>query len=218
MGAAGSWTVRRQADLIEATAGGARFGPPRRSSDSSAAAERTLPAVVALARDGDGEALRLLYLRYADSVYGYVASIVRDPHDAEDITAEVFARLARSLGRYRVGAAPFSAWLLRVARNAALDHLRRRRSVPCADVHDPGRAADDIGRECLRALGTALDSLPAEQREVIVLRFLGGYTPREVAAFLGRSEDAVHALQHRGRRRLVRELTALGSAPVSLAA
>ena len=86
------------------------------------------------ARDGDEDALRLLYLLYADNVFGFVLAIVRDEHDAEDITSEVFARLPRALTHYRVSATPFVAWLLRVARNAALDHLRAQRSVPLAEV------------------------------------------------------------------------------------
>ena len=58
----------------------------------------------------------------------------RDEHDAEDITSEVFARLPRALSHYQASATPFAAWLLRVARNAALDHLRAQRSVPLAEV------------------------------------------------------------------------------------
>ena len=57
----------------------------------------------------------------------------------------------------------------------------------------------------------ALAALPAEQRDVIVLRFLVGLTPGEVAERMGRSEDAVHGLQHRGRRRLRSEMLALAA-------
>ena len=75
-----------------------------------------------------------------------------------------------------------------------------------ADVED-----DATGRERFADLRVALDSLPPEQRDVIVLRFLVGLTPREVAERMGRSEDAVHGLQHRGRRRLRTEMLALAA-------
>ena len=109
-------------------------------------ADALVAAATERARDGDDDALRLLYLLYADNVFGYVLAIVRDEHDAEDITSEVFARLPRALTHYQVSATPFAAWLLRVARNAALDHLRAQRSVPQAEV----RAPRATSRSCRR--------------------------------------------------------------------
>ncbi len=169
------------------------------------------------ARDGDDDALRLLYLLYADNVFGYVLSIVHDEHDAEDITSEVFARLPRALTHYRVSATPFVAWLLRVARNAALDYLRAQRSVPLAEV--PASARTELhAHERLDDLRAALEALPADQRQVMVLRLIAGLTPAEVAERIGRSIDAVHALQHRARRKLREELTQAGWAPTANAA
>jgi RNA polymerase sigma-70 factor (ECF subfamily) len=170
---------------------------------------------VARAREGDVDALRLLFLLYADNVFGYVLSIVHDEHDAEDLTSEVFARLPRALGLYRPGATPFAAWLLRVARNAALDHLRRERSVPSPHVHPAGEPAGLQEIERLAGLRSALAALPADQRQVVLLRLVAGLSPHEVATMLDRSVDAIHALQHRARRRLRRELTALGFAPAA---
>ena len=164
------------------------------------------------AKEGDAEALRFLYVRYADNVYGYVTSIVRDEHEAEDITQHVFTKLLTVLPRYEQREVPFSAWILRVAHNAAIDHVRTRRPVPVEEVR-PADTADegDGGRERFADLRLALAALPAEQRDVIVLRFLVGLTPGEVAERIGRSEDAVHGLQHRGRRRLRREMLALAA-------
>jgi RNA polymerase sigma-70 factor (ECF subfamily) len=212
----GQVAVRRAADRLEATA--ARSGyrrrrqlvhPPDAVALVSAATER--------ARDGDEDALRLLYLLYADNVFGFVLSIVHDEHDAEDITSEVFARLPRALSHYRVSSTPFVAWLLRVSRNAALDHLRAQRSVPLAEVPANGRA-ELHAHERLDDLRAALEALPFDQRQVMVLRLVAGLTPGEVAERIGRSVDAVHALQHRARRRLREELTQAGWAPTSAAA
>jgi RNA polymerase sigma-70 factor (ECF subfamily) len=203
--------IRREADQIEASQGRGRFRR-RRKLDHSPRSERLVLAAVEQAKQGDADALRFLYLRYADNVYGYVCSIVRDEFEAEDVTQQIFAKLLTSLERYEPRVVPFSAWVLRVAHNAAIDHVRARRPVPLEEVHPPDAAADDArGRERFADLRLALDALPAEQRDVLVLRFLVGLTPREVAERIGRSEDAVHGLQHRGRRRLRNEMTQLAA-------
>src|SRR6201991_1451633 len=196
----GQVAVRRAADRLEATA--ARSGHRRRRQLSHPpAAEGLVPAAAARAREGDDDALRLLYLLYADNVYGYVLAIVRDEHDAEDITSEVFSRLPRALTRYQSGATPFAAWLLRVARNAALDHLRAQRSVPLAEVRATSATAEPQAGERLDALKAALAALPEDQRQVMLLRLVAGLTPAEVAERLGRSVDAVPAPPHRARPR-----------------
>jgi RNA polymerase sigma-70 factor, ECF subfamily len=202
--------IRREADLIESAHGRGRFRR-RRKLDHSPQAERLVLAAVEGAKDGDADALRFLYLRYADNVYGYVCSIVRDEYEAEDVTQHIFAKLLTALERYEPRVVPFSAWILRVAHNAAIDHVRARRPVPLEEVHPPDAASDDGAgsRERFADLRLALDALPAEQRDVIVLRFLVGLSPREIADRMGRSEDAVHGLQHRGRRRLRSEMLAL---------
>ena len=175
-------------------------------------------AAVARAKEGDSDALRFLYLRYADNVYGYVCSIVRDEHEAEDVTQHIFAKLITALDRYEPRVVPFSAWILRVAHNAAIDHMRARRPMPCEEVRSTEIEVDVSGRERFEDLQLALDALPPEQRDVIMLRFLVGLSPREIAERIGRSEDAVHGLQHRGRTTLRRELTALQSAPAAMRA
>jgi RNA polymerase sigma-70 factor, ECF subfamily len=212
-----SLALRREADRLQQTAGHGRLRKRAMSEDTPE--QRDLIATAAAgAREGDDEALRLLYLRFADSVYSYVCSIVQDEHDAEDVTQTLFARLPMALRRYQPQVVPFQSWIIRVARNAAIDHVRARRLVPCEEVRDSGAPADDAGGERLEALRVALAAIPPEQREVIVLRFMGGMSPGEIGRRVGRSEDAVHGLQHRGRRRLRSELEQLDAAPVVLAA
>jgi RNA polymerase sigma-70 factor, ECF subfamily len=204
--------IRREADLIEATVGRGRFRR-RRSLPQSPANERLVVTAAARAKEGDGDALRFLYLSYADNVYGYVCSIVRDEYEAEDVTQHIFAKLTTALRHYEPRLVPFSAWILRVAHNAAIDHVRTRRPVLLEEVHPPEAVGDDGAgsRERFADLRLALDALPTEQRDVIVLRFLVGLSPREIAERMGRSEDAVHGLQHRGRRRLRSEMLALAA-------
>src|SRR5215204_4737052 len=85
--------------------------------DGPSGERRVVCEAVALAKAGDQEALRFLYLRYADNVYGYVRGIVRDDHEAEDVTQHVFAKLMTILPKYERRSVPFAAWILRVARN-----------------------------------------------------------------------------------------------------
>ena len=166
------------------------------------------------AKEGDRDALRFLYVRYADNVYGYVRSIVRDEYDAEDITQTLFAKLSSALSRYEPRSVPFSAWILRVARNLALDHLRAVRAIPYEEVRGVDSLADDYSFERAHALQDAFAALPHDQRQVLVLRHVAGLSPREIARSLGKSEGAIHGLHHRGRRSLQRELSELGAHPV----
>ena len=92
--------------------------------EEASSPDPTLMRAIARAKEGDSEAVRFLYLRYADNVYGYVRSIVRDDYEAEDVTQHVFAKLITVIDKYEQRTVPFSAWILRLARNAAIDHMR----------------------------------------------------------------------------------------------
>jgi RNA polymerase sigma-70 factor (ECF subfamily) len=189
----------------------------RRKRTLDAPTERVARAVLR-AKQGDRDALRFLYATYADNVFGYVCSIVRDEHEAEDVTQHVFMKLMTVIGRYERRTMPFSAWILRVAHNAAIDHLRTRRPVPCDEVRGADDAGDDIGLDRGRSLRVALDELPDDQRKVVVMRHVVGLSPGEIARELGKTEHAVHGLHHRGRRALRDALHRLDSAPTTLAA
>ncbi len=133
---------------------------------------------MARAKEGDQEALRVLYLRYSDNVYGYVRSIVRDHHDAEDITQHVFAKLMTVLVKYDERSVPFLAWLLRLAHNASIDYLRTRRAVPTEEIYGSDIRADEGAGDRSMTLHEALDALPEEQRSVVLMRHVRGLTPR----------------------------------------
>jgi RNA polymerase sigma-70 factor (ECF subfamily) len=184
-------------------------------TDADPRPDGRLARAIARAQAGDMNALHFLYVCYADDVYGYVKSIVRDEYEAEDVTQDVFVKLLPAIKRYERRAVPFGGWLLRVARNVALDHLRSRRQVPCAEVRisDPGH--EQIGSDRLRALQAAFDRLPEDQREVMILRHVAGLTPGEIAGVLEKTESSVHGLHHRGRGAVKDALQELGAAPVT---
>jgi len=189
----------------------------RTSLDESPETARKVRMAVKLAKGGDRDALQYLYTVYSNNVYGYVRSIVHDDYEAEDVTQHVFAKLMTTLVKYDDRGVPFFAWLVRLARNAAIDHLRSNRLTPTEQVIDPNATygGDFDHAETVR---TALASLPNEQRQVVFLRHVVGLTPGEIADRLGRSESSIHGLHHRGRRALQRELTRLDATPLTLAA
>jgi RNA polymerase sigma-70 factor (ECF subfamily) len=201
----------------EDTGAGVLTGRFRRAghlADDDAVGARRVAAAVARAKQGDREALRFLYVRYADNVYGYVASIVRDEHEAEDVTQHVFAKLLTVLPKYEQREVPFSSWVMRVARNVAVDHLRQRRALPSDDVRADERCWEEDGASH-RSLGLreALDTLPEDQRRVLVLRHVVGLTPAEIAGAMGKTEPSIHGLHHRGRGALRSALVERGCAP-----
>ncbi len=166
------------------------------------------------AQRGDREALQQLYLQHADAVNRYVRGIVRNPSDAEDITHNVFLKLLDAIRQYEPRGTPFSGWLLRVARNAALDYMRARRNEYVGEVHEPGH--DNLQADSHRSheLQSALDQLPETQREILILRHFVGLTPGEIAVRLNRTEASVHGLHHRGRAALRAQLEGFNAGPV----
>jgi RNA polymerase sigma-70 factor (ECF subfamily) len=169
--------------------------------------------VVGAARAGDREAMGELYALHAPAVHAHVLRVVRNVDDADDVTQQVFAKLLTGLDRYRPGEAPFIVWVLRVARNAAIDHTRRTHHGAIDDGVGVG-VRDDRGADELRAsLRAALALLPQGQRDVLLLTHLVGLSPHEIAAVLGCTVRAVHGLHYRGRVAVRVALTDLGSAP-----
>jgi RNA polymerase sigma-70 factor (ECF subfamily) len=189
----------------------------RRSlDDESAADRRRMRRAVAQAKEGDPEAVHHLYEHYSDNVYSYVRTIVRDDHEAEDVTQHVFAKLLTKLGAYEERSVPFTAWLLRIARNAAIDEVRSKRAICCEEVPAVGGSANDVVAADRRdAIESALESIPEGQRRVVVLRHVVGLSPREIADEMGRSEGAIHTLHHRARRALQEELQRRDTTPIA---
>src|SRR3954453_6477805 len=209
-----------QLSHAEDSSSGGLSGRFRRSTslEQSGVGRRRVSRAVARAKQGDREALRFLYIEYADNVYGYVASIVKDEHEAEDVTQLVFAKLMTVLPKYEERQVPFKSWLLRLAHNAALDHLPRPPPTPVDEVRSPDDHIDRGPSGDVPVVGEALAALPEDQRTVVVLRHLVGLTPGEIAERLGRSENSIHGPHHRGRRAVQQELRRLECGPVTLGA
>ncbi|NTW29173.1 MAG: sigma-70 family RNA polymerase sigma factor [Coriobacteriia bacterium] len=175
--------------------------------------EKKLTRLIARAKKGDSIAFGRLYDEYANRVYAFVRSRTSSAHDAEDVTATVFLKVWESLGSYDNNGVPFSAWLFRIARNAAVDEYRRgeRRPIPTDGAPDDTVWADSaevlaVARADAEMLRSAVRLLTEEQASVIALRYWWDLSIKETAESLGKNENAVKQLQHRAVKSLARIL------------
>ena len=155
----------------------------------------------------DADAFDALFSECAGDVHGYLISLLGDSASAEDMTALAFERLYRSRSRLDHGRGTPRAWLFAIARNAALDELRRRRRSRAHDFAD-GVASDhsavdplaDVERRAV--LRDALASLPLRDRELVLLKFHGQLSNGELARALAISESNVGTRLHRALAQL----------------
>ncbi len=146
-----------------------------------------------------------LYEQNFHRVYAYVSRRVRDRSETQDLTAHVFQQALANLGKFKWKGAPFAAWLYRIAANAIADHARKqtRETTESTNPKTEKSAAIDLEQIERRArLFQAVETLPEDQRRVIVMRFADEKSIREIANELSRSEGAVKQLQFRGLENL----------------
>jgi RNA polymerase sigma-70 factor (ECF subfamily) len=159
---------------------------------------------------GDPSAFALLYRRYYNDVAGYVHRRLGDRHATEDVVAEVFLAVIRSLGRYRHRGLPFRAWLFRIATNSVNRWLRRNRrrtsavlaeqAATAVSAHSPeDRAEADIALKAMLALSP-------KHQTVLSLHYLEGLSVEDVAMIVGCRVGTVKSRLSRARQALQREL------------
>ncbi|MCU0508264.1 MAG: RNA polymerase sigma factor [Anaerolineae bacterium] len=169
---------------------------------------------------GEAAAVGALYDLYADRLYRYMLARVGDPEVAADLTTELFVRVIRHMGSFKMNerrpAASFSAWLYRIAANLITDHHRQAKRAAQVSLTEELRLTDGEPspqhlaeqREVFARLQRAMQGLSEEQRLVILAKFGEDMSNAEVAAWLGKSEGAVKSLQHRALQALGRLLGA----------
>jgi RNA polymerase sigma-70 factor (ECF subfamily) len=165
---------------------------------------------VAEAREAPGDAdlaFDRLYRSSRDDVYAYVASLLRDRPAAEEVTATAFERAYRKRRRFDPSKGEPRAWLFGIARNAALDELRRRgrQAEMVAEPEDIGATAIDASAEQSEqrlALRAALAQLAPRERELIALKFFAGLDNAEIASVLDISESNAGTRLHRAVTKL----------------
>jgi RNA polymerase sigma-70 factor (ECF subfamily) len=167
-------------------------------------------AAVAEAREAPGKAelaFERLYRSSRDDLYAYVASLLHDGPAAEEVTATAFERAYRKRRRFDPSRGEPRAWLFGIARNAALDELRRRSrhaelAVEPADLDGAAVEAGAEGSERRLALKAGLAQLGARDRELIALKFFAGLDNAEIASVLGISESNAGTRLHRAVTKL----------------
>lgn len=171
-----------------------------------------LRALVDLAKGGDAEAFGQLYDHYVSGVFRFVYYRVGSRQLAEDLTSETFARGLRSIQRFNWQGKDFGAWLTTIARNLVADHFKSSRSrlevitevIPENRTTVPSPEEDVLSLISNELLYEAVNQLPKEQRDCVLMRFIQGLTIAQTAAALGRSEGAVKQLQLRAIRGLAK--------------
>jgi RNA polymerase sigma-70 factor (ECF subfamily) len=158
----------------------------------------------------DPAAFAELYQRYRTRIYWYLRARTSSDEDAADLTQQVFVAVLDRLRQYRERKGSFATWLFTIARNAATDFHRRRRSttdwdgLPAAlqPTDDRDMAADVIRREAIARLHELVATLPSDKRELLVLRYAADLSVAEIAAIIGKSPHAT-------RKQLTRLLQSL---------
>lgn len=149
-----------------------------------------------------------LYEEYYDKIARYVFVHIGNREEAEDIAGEVFLKALKSLRSYREQGIPMQGWLFRIAHNLTVDYLRKmdkRSTVPIDSVALPGNndPADIAEKNTeFERVTEAMKELTIEQREVIALRFFGGFTSKEVGEILGKGDGAVREMQRAAIQKL----------------
>ncbi len=165
----------------------------------------TLAAPVQPIAESSWQRFEALYRSSRDDVYSYVATMLRDPAAAEDVTALAFERAYRRRRTFDRRRGEERAWLFGIARNAALDELRRRKRLATLVV-DPEEmvAVEDGEDQALRrtTVRAALDALSPREREIVALKFHAGLKNADLARVLGTSESNAGTLLHRTMEKL----------------
>ena len=167
-------------------------------------------AVVKNALLGDKSALAQIYDTYARSIYRYHVSRTGNAPEAEDLTAQTFLAMIEALPRYH-HRGHFSAWIFQIARNKAMDffrknHLQASLDFSLVDLNSGELIETVIDRQAYQHLGYLLRQLNEEERELIRLRFVAELSFVEIAALLGRKEDAVRKALKRLLERLYSQM------------
>lgn len=168
--------------------------------------------LTAAAQHQDAVAFDALYRDNAADLFAYILTLVRDRACAEDLTHTSFERAYRRYDRFDARRGSARAWLYGIARNAALDELRRRkRSVRlAADLPDPAGADswDDAALERRATVQAAIAALDPRDRELVALKFYAGLTNPEIARVLGISASNAGTRLNRAVNRLREECNA----------
>ncbi len=156
-------------------------------------------------RNLDQAAWTTLFNEHQAKIWRYVFARTGSREVADDTTSQVFVEALESIHRFRYRGKPILAWLYRIARNHLGKRLRSAKREVEGPTPEPSANPIETTLDAI-VLSDALASLTREQADAVILRFYSGYTTREIAAAMGKSETAIYSLQIRAMASLRRQL------------
>lgn len=171
--------------------------------------EQEFEACIQRIRAGDKEGLREIYEAYVGLIYTVIYELARQREDAQDLTSDFFIRLWEKADSYRPGG-QHKGWMVTIARNMTMDHLRKRkREQQVEDMDKAAEAGRGFTEELVGelAMEEAMARLKPSQRQVLDLKIMGEMTFREIADALGKPLGTVSWLYRQGIRQLRRDYT-----------
>jgi len=185
----------------------------------AAEAELSDTDLVDMVQAGDATAFRGLVERFQGRIYAHIYGMIRNREEARDLTQETFVKAYRNMGGFR-REAKFTTWLYRIASNVTIDHIRKHRRVRMSEfderighqdqgdeVWDPDHLRRNPGKDLERAqlyqrIMDAMQKLGEEQRQVVLLREIEGFSYREIAETMGIPEGTVMSRLFYARKKL----------------
>lgn len=206
-----AWSAAESSHVQASGPRGTGRGPRRPDPEPGAESER-LRALVELATGGDAEAFGQLYDHYVTGIYRFIYYRVGSIGLAEDLTSDTFARALRAIQSFTWQGKDFGAWLTTIARNLIIDHYKSSRArlemvtdtVPEKALAAPGPEQSVLASLTNESLMAAVNNLPDDQRDCVLMRFIQGLSIAETAAALAKTEGAIKQLQLRAIRNLAK--------------
>ncbi len=149
-----------------------------------------------------------LYDKYFDRIYAYIFSMLKSHEAAEDVVAETFEKAMLNIYKYEDKGFSFGAWLYRIARNNALDYIKSQKKLtqfdPNSVINISGKNTENSAEDKIlqEKLWQNIQKIPENLREVLILRYIEGYSIKETAQIIDKTEDSVKSSAKRGLKKL----------------
>lgn len=164
--------------------------------------------------EGDRSAFAAIVDRYKRQIYSITYSMTRNHADADDLSQDTFIKAYENLRKFKLGT-NFRSWLCRIATNSCIDYLRRKKRSSEDGLDDqaellpdqnPGPQENLESSELMENITAAVDSLPKDQRTVVIMREMQGFGLKEIAKIMKCSESTVRWRLHYARKKLQKKL------------
>jgi RNA polymerase sigma-70 factor (ECF subfamily) len=170
--------------------------------------EKEIKKLIKRAKNGESEAFGQIYDCYINRVYRFLLLKVSNREEAEDMSQQVFMKAWEALPRFENEGVPFVSWLFRIARNLAIDFYRTKKNVVSLNEEIGNEVLEDSPEDIFfnvqkkELVMNAIEDLTEEQKEVVVLRFVEGFSYSEMSKITQKNQAALRILQHRAVKKL----------------